>query len=186
VGRRGSDRLQLLTAALGAPLAVPTGVPSGSVTEIVLLAEKATSSVRAVAPRLAGVATRESAEPSAVAATRPDATRFATTGRGWRAGIKTGVCPADMGHMNRFDGLERRSGADRRRSAQKLNGLAVLMGGCSECDRIAPSPAEMQAEGWEIISNDLGLVKITCPAHFSPEGDGAGVPDYLIFAEDHR
>jgi hypothetical protein len=88
--------------------------------------------------------------------------------------------------MNRFDGLERRSGADRRRSAQKLNGLAVLMGGCSECDRIAPSPAEMQAEGWEIISNDLGLVKITCPAHFSPEGDGAGVPDYLIFAEDHR
>ncbi len=85
--------------------------------------------------------------------------------------------------MNSPDGLERRSGADRRRSAEKRNGLAVLMGGCSECDRIAPSPAEMQAEGWEIISDDRGLVRITCPAHFKP---GNEVPDYLVVSEDHR
>ena len=54
-------------------------------------------------------------------------------------GLKAQLRPADTRRMNGFDGFERRSGADRRRSAEKRNGLAVLMGGCSECDRIAPS-----------------------------------------------
>ena len=88
--------------------------------------------------------------------------------------------------MDGFGGFERRSGADRRRSAEKRNGLAVLMGGCSECDRIAPSPWEMQVEGWEIIADDFGLVRITCPAHFGPERSSDDAPDYLVFSEDHR
>ena len=88
--------------------------------------------------------------------------------------------------MNGFDAFDRRSGADRRRSAEKRNGLAVLMGGCSLCDRIAPSPAEMQEEGWEIISDDFGLVRITCPAHFAPQSSGDEIPDYLVFSEDPR
>jgi hypothetical protein len=88
--------------------------------------------------------------------------------------------------MDGFGNFERRSGADRRRSAEKRNGLAVLMGGCSECDRIAPSHWEMQVEGWEIIADDLGLVRITCPAHLGPQSSGDEVPDYLVFTEDQR
>jgi hypothetical protein len=88
--------------------------------------------------------------------------------------------------MNAFDGFDRRSGAERRRSAEKRNGLAVLMGGCSRCDRIAPSPWEMQGEGWEIVADDLGLVRITCPAHLGPERSNGDVPDYLALSEDHR
>jgi len=48
---------------------------------------------------------------------------------------------------------------------EKRNGLDVLMAGCSECGRIAPSPGEMHDEGWEIEADALGLVRITCPAH---------------------
>ncbi len=81
-----------------------------------------------------------------------------------------------------WDGLDRRSGADRRRNVEKRNGLAVLMAGCSECGRIAPSPAEMHAEAWDIESNDQGLVRITCPAHGAPTGpaDPNALPDYII------
>jgi hypothetical protein len=83
-----------------------------------------------------------------------------------------------------WNGSERRSGADRRRNVEKRNGLAVLMAGCSECGRIAPSPWEMQSEGWEIEANDLGLVRITCPAHAAPAQPTttSGLPDYIINA----
>jgi hypothetical protein len=61
----------------------------------------------------------------------------------------------------------------------RRNGLAVLMAGCSECGRIAPSPAEMQREGWDIEADDLGLVRITCPAHAAP-ATPSGLPDYIV------
>jgi hypothetical protein len=81
-----------------------------------------------------------------------------------------------------WDGLDRRTGADRRRNVEKRNGLAVLMAGCSECGRIAPSPAEMHDEGWEIEANDLGLVRITCPAHggSGASSDPGTLPDYIV------
>jgi hypothetical protein len=81
-------------------------------------------------------------------------------------------------------GFERRSGADRRQAVTKRNGLAVLMAGCSECGRIAPSPAEMHSEGWEIEADDLGLVRITCPAHAAPAppADPWALPDYIVGA----
>jgi hypothetical protein len=82
-----------------------------------------------------------------------------------------------------WDGTERRTGADRRRNVEKRNGLAVLMAGCSECGRIAPSPADMHAEGWDIEADDLGLVRITCPAHSAPPPTGpSGLPDYIVGA----
>jgi hypothetical protein len=80
--------------------------------------------------------------------------------------------------------IDRRSGADRRRGVAQRNGLAVLMAGCSECDRIAPSPAEMHAEGWLIESDDLGLVRITCPAHGVNES--TDFPDYILDPGDRR
>ncbi len=86
--------------------------------------------------------------------------------------------------MDRDDFVDRRTGVDRRRHAPPRNGLAILMAGCSECDRIAPSPAEMHEEGWLIDSDDLGLVRITCPAHFQPQGEE--IPDYLVFSDDTR
>jgi len=61
----------------------------------------------------------------------------------------------------------------------RRKGLAVLMAGCSDCGRIAPSPAEMQREGWEIEADDLGLVRITCPAHGAPPTLPA-LPDYIV------
>lgn len=81
-----------------------------------------------------------------------------------------------------WNGTDRRTGADRRRNVEKRNGLAVLMAGCSECGRIAPSPADMHAEGWEIEANDLGLVRITCPAHGAPASpaDPSALPDYIV------
>jgi hypothetical protein len=82
------------------------------------------------------------------------------------------------------DFVDRRDGVDRRRTAPPRNGLAILMAGCSECDRIAPSPAEMHAEGWVIESDDLGLVRITCPAHFVEQEQQT--PDYLVFSDDPR
>jgi hypothetical protein len=76
---------------------------------------------------------------------------------------------------------DRRSGTARRRAVPKRNGLAVLMAGCSECGRIAPSPADMHAEGWEIESNALGLVRITCPVHGAGAPAGPpGLPDYIV------
>ncbi len=54
------------------------------------------------------------------------------------------------------------------------------MAGCSDCDRIAPSPAEMHSEGWLIVADENGLVSITCPAHRKPADTLAdGLPDYL-------
>ena len=81
------------------------------------------------------------------------------------------------------DFADRRSGSDRRRNAPPRNGLAILMAGCSECDRIAPSPAEMHEEGWLIESDDQGIVRITCPAHLGPNEEDA-IPDYLVFSDD--
>ena len=81
---------------------------------------------------------------------------------------------------------DRRSGADRRRNAPLRNGLAVLMAGCSQCARIAPSPAEMHAEGWLIEADDGGLVRITCPAHLVPARAEDELPDYLLEAADPR
>ena len=92
---------------------------------------------------------------------------------------------ADIGHMEKKPFFERRSGADRRRGAEHRNGLAVLMAGCSECDRIAPSPAEMHAEGWLIEADDLGLVRITCPAHLGGT-ESTDLPDYILDPDDHR
>jgi hypothetical protein len=80
------------------------------------------------------------------------------------------------------DPFDRRTGADRRRQVEKRNGLAVLMAGCSLCDRIAPSPIEMNSEGWIMEWDELGLVRITCPDHNkapdSPDGDA--LPDYIV------
>ncbi len=85
--------------------------------------------------------------------------------------------------MESYGEIDRRTGADRRRNVEKRNGLAVLMAGCSKCDRIAPSPAEMHSEGWEIVADDLGLLSITCPDH----GDetASGRPDYLVVPDEH-
>jgi hypothetical protein len=65
---------------------------------------------------------------------------------------------------------------------EKRNGLAVLMAGCSDCSRIAPPPADMHSEGWEIEANDLGLVRITCPACARPSApsDPNALPDYIV------
>ena len=78
--------------------------------------------------------------------------------------------------------MERRSGAERRRNVEKRNGLAVLMAGCSDCSRIAPSPADMHAEGWDIEYDNLGLVRITCPACAAPAApaDPSALPDYIV------
>jgi hypothetical protein len=54
------------------------------------------------------------------------------------------------------------------------------MAGCSDCDRIAPSPAEMHAEGWEIEYDQYGLVRITCPAHQAAAADPTVLPDYIV------
>ena len=81
-----------------------------------------------------------------------------------------------------WDGPERRSGADRRRNVEKRNGLAVLMAGCSLCDRIAPSPIELNKEGWVMEWDENGLVSITCPDHTRPP-DGSNpddLPDYIV------
>ena len=78
--------------------------------------------------------------------------------------------------------IERRTGADRRRGVERRNGLAVLMAGCSDCDRIAPSPAELHSEGWLVEYDENGLVAITCPAHRPDRGsaDPAELPDYIL------
>jgi hypothetical protein len=66
----------------------------------------------------------------------------------------------------------------------KRNGLAVLMAGCSRCGRVAPSPFEMQRDGWEIVYDEQGLVSITCPAHGAPAAGGEELPDYLIHSDE--
>lgn len=87
--------------------------------------------------------------------------------------------------MEDFFATDHRTGAERRRSVEKRNGLAVLMAGCSQCDRIAPSPAEMHAEGWELVYDDSGLVSITCPAHGADAlDDPDALPDYLLVPDD--
>ena len=88
--------------------------------------------------------------------------------------------------MEKNEGIERRSGADRRRNVERRNGRAVLMAGCSQCDRIAPSAAEMHSEGWVIVSDDLGLVSITCPDHGvgARGADSTDLPDYIVVADD--
>jgi hypothetical protein len=86
------------------------------------------------------------------------------------------------------DPFDRRTGADRRRQVEKRNGLAVLMAGCSLCDRIAPSPIEMNSEGWIMEWDEHGLVSITCPDHKEPAGDSGsnGLPDYILPLDDDR
>jgi hypothetical protein len=69
---------------------------------------------------------------------------------------------------------------------EKRNGLAVLMAGCSRCGCAAPSPFEMQREGWEIVYDEQGLVSITCPAHLAPEEGTDELPDYLIRPDETR
>ncbi len=56
------------------------------------------------------------------------------------------------------------------------------MAGCSQCGRIAPSPAEMHSEGWLIEADDLGLVCITCPKHLgsAPATSSDELPDYIV------
>jgi hypothetical protein len=56
------------------------------------------------------------------------------------------------------------------------------MAGCSDCNRIAPSPADMHAEGWDIEYDKLGLVRITCPACTAPaaSADPSALPDYIV------
>ena len=80
------------------------------------------------------------------------------------------------------DPFDRRSGADRRRQVEKRNGLAVLMAGCSLCDRIAPSPIEMNRDGWLMEWDEHGLVSITCPDHnrASEPADPDALPDYIV------
>jgi hypothetical protein len=84
----------------------------------------------------------------------------------------------------RWEPSERRRGADRHRNVEKRNGLAVLMAGCSACGRIAPSPAEMYHEGWDIEADDRGLVRITCPAHAVPTPPTrlSRLPNYIVQA----
>jgi hypothetical protein len=83
-----------------------------------------------------------------------------------------------FGSFGGFDGSERRTGAERRRNVAPRNGLAVLMAGCSLCDRIAPPPAELHGEGWIVVYDEEGLVSITCPEHTSaPPGE---LPDYIL------
>ena len=86
--------------------------------------------------------------------------------------------------MENYKGMERRNGADRRRHVEARNGLAVLMAGCSQCDRIAPSAAEMHAEGWVIVADDQGLVSITCPAHGQAAAESNELPDYILTPEN--
>jgi hypothetical protein len=99
--------------------------------------------------------------------------------------LKATARAADIGRVDREDAFEQRSGAERRRGVERRNGLAVLMAGCSQCDRIAPSPAEMHAEGWLIESDAHGLVGITCPAHLAAT-KSSDVPDYIVALEDHN
>jgi hypothetical protein len=84
------------------------------------------------------------------------------------------------------DPSERRTGADRRRHAEKRNGLAVLMAGCSLCDRIAPAPIDMNRDGWVMVWDEHGLVSITCPDH-EQASDGSNpndLPDYIVPLSD--
>jgi hypothetical protein len=84
------------------------------------------------------------------------------------------------------DPSDRRSGADRRRHVEKLNGVAVLMAGCSLCDRIAPSPIDMNNEGWIMEWDEHGLVSITCPGH-NQGSNGSNpddLPDYIVPLSD--
>lgn len=79
-----------------------------------------------------------------------------------------------------FGSRERREGADRRRGVERRNGLAVLMAGCSLCDRIAPPPAELHGEGWIVVYDREGLVSITCPDHSETSRPGE-LPDYILY-----
>ncbi|HEX4520861.1 MAG TPA: hypothetical protein VH063_14870 [Gaiellaceae bacterium] len=81
--------------------------------------------------------------------------------------------------MEGFDDFERRTGAERRRGVERRNGLAVLMAGCSLCDRIAPQPAELHGQGWIVESDEEGLVSITCPEHTNAPVDE--LPDYILY-----
>ena len=86
------------------------------------------------------------------------------------------------------DPSDRRNGADRRRQVEKRNGLAVLMAGCSLCDRIAPSPIDMNREGWVMEWDEHGLVSITCPDHGqAPDGSNPDdLPHYIVPLSDNE
>jgi hypothetical protein len=92
--------------------------------------------------------------------------------------LKTLLVTTDDSCMQRDNATERRSGADRRRGAERRNGLAVLLAGCPDCDRIAPSPAEMHSEGWLVVADDAGLTLVACPEHrprFEQQGLTSGL-----------
>ena len=99
--------------------------------------------------------------------------------------LKRTARAADIGQVERDDASDQRSGAERRRGVERRNGLAVLLAGCSQCDRIAPSPADMHTEGWLIESDADGLVRITCPAHLAASKPSE-VPDYIVTLDDHN
>ena len=58
-----------------------------------------------------------------------------------------------------------RVGAERRQNVELRTGLSVLLAGCPDCGRIAPSPADMHSEGWLIVADDTGVRLIACPEH---------------------
>jgi len=58
-----------------------------------------------------------------------------------------------------------RAGAERRRGVRRDNGLAILLAGCPDCERIAPAPVDMHSEGWLIVADDTGVKLIACPEH---------------------
>ena len=69
------------------------------------------------------------------------------------------------GGVDRRGDDDMRMGAERRTGVERRNGLAVLLAGCPECGRIAPSPVDMHEEGWLIVADDTGVKMIACPDH---------------------
>ena len=67
--------------------------------------------------------------------------------------------------MESENAVDRRSEADRRRSGERRNGLAVLLAGCPGCGRPAPAPADMHSQGWLILADDDGITLVACPDH---------------------
>ena len=83
------------------------------------------------------------------------------------------------------EGIDRRSGFDRRRDndmlrgaerrthVERRNGLAVLLAGCPQCGKIAPPPTEMHLQGWLIVADADGVKLIACPEHRALYADHA-------------
>ena len=79
---------------------------------------------------------------------------------------------------------ERRTGAERRTGTERRNGFSILLAGCPECGRIAPSPAEMHLEGWLIEADDEGVKLIACPEHRALyEGGASGQVAEVVYDE---